>query len=207
MEGPVSSGEVAIEKEREELRKRLKDEIWDLWRNHKVDKYNIGKNLYILQQLHAKPHTGTFLDDVDELGIPHNTAYTRIKFFKKIEDKWKAGIDPDLYPVRLIPYRNGKDDTRFPVEDAEEWSQEDLAAAADNKQAAIDEIVKTEAERIAKLKKEQTGRGPRMNISLILTKERRDRFKDKWNSLDEQTRSDRVYEAIVNVVLINARTN
>lgn len=202
----MSSGEVSIEQEREDLRGKLKEEIFSLWRNNKADKYNLGKHLFTLQELHAKPGWGTFHDDLDELDIPHTTAYRRIGFYKKIEAKWAAGDDPDLHPVRARPYRNGTDDSRFPVEDVER-DQEDPAVAADRKQGEIDAIIKAEAERIAKLKVEQKDKVPRMNISLILSKDQRERFKDKWNSLDELTRSERVYEAIVNVVLINARSN
>ena len=198
----MSSGE----QEREELRAKLKDQIFSIWSNNKADKYNLGKHLATLQELHAKPGQGTFMQDLEELDIPRNTAYQRIKFFKKIEAIWLAGQDPDLYPVRSL-YRNGKDDSRFPVDTEYDLSEEDLAAAADKKQEAIDAIIKAEAEKIATLKVEQKDRVPRMNISLILSKDQRERFKDKWNSLDEETRSERVYEAIVNVVLINARSN
>jgi hypothetical protein len=205
MEGPVSSGEVSIDQEREGLREKLKNEIFSLWRNNKADKYNLGKRLFTLQQLHAKPGTGTFQKDVEELDIPHNTAYQRIKFYKRIEAKWAEGHDPDLYPVRLRPYLFGMDDVRFPVDT--EYDAEDLVAAADRKQDEIDAIIKAEAEKIEKLRVEQKDKVPRMNISLILSKEQRERFKSNWNSLDEQTRSERVYEAIVNVVLINARAD
>jgi hypothetical protein len=200
----VSSGEVSIEHEWEDLRARLKDEIFSLWRNNKADKYNIGKHLFTLQELHAKPGYGTFTEDLVELQIPKNTAYQRIKFYKRIEAMWAEGHDPALYPERG-PYRFGTDDSRFPVDseyDLGEPGGVDLEAAADRKRAEIDEIIKAEAEKIAKLKKEQKGRVPRLSISLILPKGRRDRFKKKWTKTDDQKRSDLVYEAI-----INARTN
>lgn len=198
---------LSLGKEREDLRARLKDEIFSLWRNNKADKYNIGKRLFTLQELHAKPGTGTFLQDLDELDIPHNTAYQRIKFYKHIEAMWEAGQDPSLYPVRS-PYRNGKDDSRFPVDSEYDLGGgEDLAAAADRKQEQIDAIIKAEAEKVAKLRVEQKDKVPRMNISLILSKDCRDRFKDKWASMDEQKRSDLVYEAIINAVDLNARTD
>jgi len=191
-----------IQQEREELLEKLKNEIFSLWRNNKADKYNLGRHLATLQELHAKRGHGRFLQDLEELDIPTNTAYQRIKFYNRIEAKWAAGHDPDLHPVRSS-YRNGKNDSRFPVDNSD---LTDDVAAADKKQDEIYAIIKAEAEKIAKLKAEQKNKVPRMNISLILSKEQRERFKSKWNSLDEQTRSERVYEAIVNVVLINART-
>jgi hypothetical protein len=193
--------------EREKLRAKLKDDIWSLWRNNKADKYNIGRHLATLQELHAKPGHGTFLEDLAELHIPTNTAYQRIKFYKRIEAIWAEGHEPTLAVERGL-YRFGKDDSKFPVDteyDADE-KEEDLRAAADKKQAQIDEIIKAEVAKVAKLRTEQKGKVPRMNISLILSKEQRERFKEKWNSMDERTRSDRVYEAILNVVILNAGT-
>lgn len=197
---PETPEQVSLELEKEELRTRLKEQIFSIWRNNKADKYNLGKHLFTLQELHAKPGYGTFTEDLEELQIPKNTAYQRIKFYKHIEAMWAEGHDPALYPERG-PYRFGTDDSRFPVDseyDLGEPGGVDLEAAADRKLAEIEEIIKAEAEKIAKLKAEQKGRVPRLNISLILPKDRRDRFKDKWAEMDEQQRSELVYEAIIN---------
>ncbi len=198
----------ALTQEREDLRARLKDDIFNLWKNNRADKYNMGKHLATLQELHAKPGTGTFLEDLAELHIPSNTAYQRIKFYKRIEAMWAEGHEPTLVVDRGL-YRFGKDDP-FPVDSEYDpllEPSEDLRAAADKKQAAIDEIIKAEAEKIAQLRKDQKDKVPRMNISLVLSEDQRERFKDKWNSLDEKTRSERVYEAIVNAVVLSANTN
>jgi hypothetical protein len=198
----------ALTQEREQLRSRLKDSIFDLWKNNKADKYNMGRHLATLQELHAKPGSGTFLEDLAELHIPSNTAYQRIKFFKRIEAMWAEGHEPTLVVERGL-YRFGKDDPKFPVDSEYDpllEPGEDLRAAADKKQAEIDEIIKAEAEKIAQLRKDQKGKVPRMNISLILSEDQRERFKDKWNSMDEKTRSERVYEAIVNAVVLSAST-
>jgi hypothetical protein len=189
----MSSGEVFIEQEKEELRARLKDQIFSIWRNNKANKYELGKHLFTLQELHAKRGSGTFLQDLAELDIPSNTAYQRIKFYKHIEAKWEAEQDPDLYPVRSS-YRNGKnDDSRFPVEEVEHG--EDLEAAADRKQERIEQIIKDEAEKLAKLQKDKV---PRLTITLFFSKEDRARFRDKWDALDDKKRTDLVYEAIIN---------
>lgn len=196
----MASGGVSLEKEREDLRARLKDDIFSLWRNNKADKYNIGKHLHTLQQLHAKPGSGTFKDDLDELVIPRNTAYQRIKFYKRIEAIWAAGNDPDLYPVRG-PYRFGTDDPKFPLEtdyDEGEDGGESLEAAADRKQAEIDAVIKAEADKIEKLKAERRGHTPRLNISLLLPEDKREQFKKIWAKLGELERSETVYEAIIN---------
>ncbi len=201
----MATGGVSLEKEREDLRARLKNDIFSLWRNNKADKYNIGRHLATLQELHAKPGYGTFLEDLVELHIPTNTAYQRIKFYKRIEAMWADGHEPNLVVERGL-YRFGKDDPKFPVDteyDANEPSA-DLQAAADRKQAEINEIMKAEAAKVAKLREELKDKVPRLNISLVLSKEQRDRFKSKWASMDEQTRSERVYEAILNVVILNA---
>jgi hypothetical protein len=183
---------------RQELRAKLKDEIFALWSRDKEDKYRIGQKLALLQDLHAKPGTGTFLQDVDELCIPHNTAYRRIKFYRHIEAKWEAGHDPDLYPVRSRPYRNGKDDNSFPVEelDVQEFVDE-RAAAADKKQAEIDAIIKAEAEKVERARAEDRNRIPRLNIALLLPITKRDKFKKKWAKMDEKARSIIVYEAVM----------
>jgi hypothetical protein len=203
----MASGGVSLEKEREDLRERLKNDIFSLWRNNKGDKYNIGRHLATLQELRAKPGHGTFLEDLAELHIPTNTAYQRIKYYKRIEEMWAEGHEPTLVVERGL-YRFGKDDPKFPVDTEYDLDEkdEDLKAAADKKQAEIQEIIKAEAAKVDKLRVEQKSKVPRMNISLILSKEQRERFKEKWNSMDERTRSDRVYEAILNVVILNAGT-
>lgn len=184
--------------EREKLRAKLKDDIFSIWRNNKADKYNLGKHLFTLQQLHAKPGYGTFHADLDELQIPHNTAYQRIKFYKKIEAMWEAGHECDLVPVRG-PYRFGTDeggwvDTQY---DKDEPTI-NLKAAADQKQAEIEAIIKAEAEKVAKIRVEQKGKVPHLNLSLVLPKDKRDRLKNKWAQMEEQRRSELVYEAIIN---------
>ena len=65
---------------------------------------------------------------------------------------------------------------------------EDLKAAADKKQAEIAEIMKAEAEKVAKLRVEHKDKVPRMNISLVLSKLQRDRFKNKWKEMAEDRR-------------------
>jgi hypothetical protein len=120
---------------------------------------------------------------------------------------WAEGHEPTLVVERGL-YRFGKDDPKFPVDTEYDLDEprEDLRAAADKKRAEIDEIIKAEAAKVAQLRKDQQDKVPRMNISLILSKEQRERFKSKWNSLDEKTRSERVYEAIVNAVVLSAST-
>jgi hypothetical protein len=203
----VTSSGLPLDKEREDLRARLKNDIFDLWKNHKADKYNIGRHLATLQGLHAKPGTGTFVEDIRELHIPIVTAYRRIKFYQRIEAMWADGHEPTLVVERGL-YHFGKDDPKFPVDTEYDLNEpsEDLRAAADKKQAEIAEIIKAEAAKVAKLRVEQKDKVPRMNISLVLSKEHRERFREKWNSMDERTRSDRVYEAILNVVILNAGT-
>jgi len=193
---PDSGEEFDVRAEREKLRAQLKEDIFSIWRNNKADKYNLGKHLATLQELHAKPGYGKFSEDLEELQIPRNTAYQRIKFYKHIEAIWEAGIDPDLYPVRLRPYRNGTDDSRFPVEDVER-NQKDLAAAADRKQAEIGAIIKAEADKIAEIKAKQKGHTPRLNISLLLPADKREQFKKKWATLGELDRSEIVCKAVM----------
>ncbi len=180
-----------------ELRNKLKDEIWQLWSRNREDAYHIGEKLALLQELHGKPGTGTFLQDVDELNIPHTTAYRKIGVYKRIETRWKAGYDTSYFPVRLRPYRNGKDDNSFPVEDLDETDLAARQTAADRKQAEIDEIIKAEAEKVAQAKAAQRLQVPRLSISLRLPITKRDKFKKKWAKMDEKMRSEIVYEAVM----------
>jgi hypothetical protein len=195
----MATGGVSLEKEREDLRARLKDDIFSLWRNNRADKYNTGRHLATLQELHAKPGHGTFLDDLTELHIPINTAYQRIKFYKRIEARWAEGHEPTLVVERGL-YRFGKDDPKFPVDTEYDKDEivEDLRAIADRKQEQIKEIIKAEADKVAKLRVEQKDKVPRLNISLVLNKLEREMCKTKWALMDEQHRSKIVFEAIIN---------
>jgi hypothetical protein len=98
--GMIMSTGVVLAPEHAELQKKaivanLKSEIFCLWFHHLENRYWIGKKLCQLQQLHGKPGSGTFLEDVDELDIPRSTAYRYIAFYQSI----RAGFDPT--PLRL----------------------------------------------------------------------------------------------------------
>ncbi len=112
---------------------------------------------------------------------------------------WAAGHEPTLTVERGL-YRFGKDegndwvDTQYDMDEP----AEDLKGAADKKQAEIEEIIKAEAEKVAKLREKQKNKVPRVNISLVLSKLQRDIFKEKWALMNEKRRSELVFEAIVN---------
>ena len=186
-----------LRKEREAIREKLKTEIFTLWSRNKDDKYHIGEKLFLLQQLHAKPGSGTFLKDVDELDIPRNTAYKRIDYYKHIEALWEAGYDPGHYPVRSRLYRNGKDNNSWQMEDLDETELAARQAAADLKQSEIDAIIQAEAEKVERARTEQRNRVPRLNISLLLPVTKREKFKEKWRGMDEKVRSEIVYKAVM----------
>jgi hypothetical protein len=190
-----------VSEEKEALRAKLKGEIFTLRLRNTNDDYHIGKLLAQLQELHAKPGYGIFLADVRELDIPINTAYRKIGRYRHIEAQWEEGYDTRYYPVRVRPYRNGKDGN-FPdwddldlVDDADERRM--LEAAAERKDKEIAEVIRLDAEKIARAKQEQKTRVQRVNITLLLAPSKREQFKKKWKEMNETVRSAIVYRKVM----------
>lgn len=191
-----------LQQEKEAIRVKLKDAIFALWRRNKEDDYRIGEQLSLLQELHAKPGYGTFLQDLKELDIPNNTAYRKMARYRQIEDMWQEGYDTSYYPVRVRPYRVGKDNGGWP--EWEDLGHEDdaerraaLEAAAERKERELAEMIATEKEKVAEAKKTQKGKPQRTNITVLLMPDKRVPFKEKWKSLAEDVRSQIVYEAVM----------
>src|ERR1019366_1378696 len=136
--GMIMSTGVVLAPEHAELQKKaivanLKSEIFCLWFHHLENRYWIGKKLCQLQQLHGKPGSGTFLEDVDELDIPRSTAYRYITFYPRI----RAGFDPT--PLRLS--RSEKDKLLATVEGPNE-DDSTLEMNADQERAKVAEATR-----------------------------------------------------------------
>lgn len=189
---------VVLAPEHAELQKKaivakLKSEIFGLWFHHIENRYWIGKKLCQLQQLHGKPGSGTFLEDVDELNVPRSTAYRYIAFYQRI----RAGFDPT--PMRLS--RSEKDKLLATIEATVAGPNEDdstLEMNADQERAKVAEAIKAAKVHVEKAKAGSKNKAGGYRVKLILTKMERMKFKAAYKDLGEEKASEVMYRAVLN---------
>jgi len=192
--GMIMATGVVVAPEHAELQKKaivaqLKSEIFGLWFHRIENRYFIGKKLCQLQQLHGKPGSGTFLEDVDELDIPPSTAYRYIAFYQRI----RAGFDPT--PIRLS--RNEKDKLFATVEGPNE-DDSTLEMDADQERAKVAEAIKAAKEHVEKANARSKNKAGGYRVKLILTKMERMKFKAAYRDLGEEKASKVMYRAVLN---------
>jgi hypothetical protein len=177
------------------LIEKLKTEIFALINNQVENRYWIGKKLAQLQQERAKPGHGTFLADVEELGIPRATAYRYMVFYRRVA----AGFDPT--PVRLS--QADKDQQRnawgAAWDEVEGPTDEyDAERAADAEHKRLQEYIQAEAATVEKARVANKGRPAGYRVRLILTDKQRDKFKKAFKQLGEKKASQAIYKAVLN---------
>lgn len=100
----------------------------------------LGKKLAQLQTEHGKPGHGTFLSDLDELDIPHWTAYRLIAYYQSIRSAWiEEGLD-FAGPVRLL--QSAKD--KWEVEDVDALERAMEEAEAEGKASKLQQMIDAE---------------------------------------------------------------
>jgi len=172
---------------------KLKDQIWQLWKRNHRDRFLLGKKLAQLQTEHGKPGHGTFLSDLDELDIPHWTAYRLIANYQSIRSAWiEEGLDFGG-PVRLL--QSAKD--RWEIEDVDAVERAMEEAEADGKATELQRMIDAELAKFVKIKAKKKNRTPDYRIFIQLSESRREKFKRAWNGLEEKVRSRVVCAAVM----------
>jgi hypothetical protein len=167
----------------------LKSEIFGLWFHRLENKYWIGKKLWQLQKCHAKPGSGTFLEDLTELDIPRPTGYRYITFFQRI----RAGFDPT--PIRLS--RNEKDKL-FATTEGPKEDDSTLELTADQERAKVAEAISAAKEHVEKAKARSKNMAGGYNVKCKFTEMERTKFKAKYKALGEKKASKIMYQAVMN---------
>jgi hypothetical protein len=162
-----------------------KDEIRRLRGKDRRTRFEMGKRLMAIQKERAKAKIGTFTTiDLKDLKISVWTAYRLIKFYRRIEVHRAADL-----------LQSAKDQAKFPYEDVTEQEQRVADAEVDE----LDALMSAESDRIAKLQKSKNSQPKDYRILIVCrTYKQRKRLKAKWLSLDEQIRSNLVYQAVIN---------
>jgi midasin (ATPase involved in ribosome maturation) len=188
---PDKTGDAPVDasKPNERQIKIWKYEIRTLKRDDRRGRYEMGKRLAAIQAERAKAKVGTFTTvDLKELKITIWTAYRLIKFCRRVEARIAANL-----------LQFAKDQKRFPVMTVEEEEEHDKRLA-DAEVAALDKVIDAEDRRIKDLQKKGKKNHARDYRVVVTFKDhkQRERFKQKWLSLDEQVRSKLVYKAVTN---------
>ena len=194
LDSATIGGGVVLTPEHAELQKKvivatLKSEIFGLCFHRIENKYWIGKKIYQLQQLHGKPGSGTFLEDLTELDIPVTSAYRYIAFYQRV---W-AGFDPT--PLRLS--RSENDKLLATVEGPND-DDSTLEMTADQERAKVAEAIVAAKEHVEKAKDRSKNKAGGYRVKLILTKMERMKFKAKHKDLGEKRASKIMYRAVLN---------
>ncbi len=95
----------------------------ELLKEHDRSRFELGKVLYELQELYAKPGRGTFISKVESLGLCRSTAYRYVNLYLD-----KAGMGPnsptvmndDDIPIIEIPLAQSNGEATTPPGDPEQ---------------------------------------------------------------------------------------
>jgi hypothetical protein len=95
----------------------------ELLKEHDRSRFELGKVLYELQELYAKPGRGTFISKVESRGLCRSTAYRYLNFYRD-----KAGMGPnsptvmndDDIPIIEIPLAQSNGEATTPPGDPEQ---------------------------------------------------------------------------------------
>jgi DNA-binding Lrp family transcriptional regulator len=161
-----------------------KDELRVLKGRDRRTRYEMGKRLSAIQSERAKAKVGTFTTvDLRELKIPVHTAYRLINFYKRIQLRVEAN---------LLQFAKAQE--KFPVEDVEDWEKH----TADTEVDALNKVIDEEAARIDQMKKKSGNYAHDYRVSIHFANLKQlERFKKKWLTMEEATRSRVVYKAVL----------
>jgi hypothetical protein len=163
----------------------LKNEIRVLWRDRRVNRYQLGAKLAELQ---TKVAHGEFLPIVTkDIRIPIHTAYRAMKFFRRTKLKITEQI-----------LQNAKFRQKFPYEDVEDFETALESKQADAKLQALDAIRDIELQNIRAAAHKRTQDAKDVyRIAVILTGGQREPFKKTWLQMEAKERSSIVVKAVM----------
>lgn len=198
-EEPSSEGQPQAEVEPEAkpeqdqgLCEKLLDAIEELWNDERDTWFLVGKKLYQLQRERAKPGYGTFVRDVEDLGIALPTAYRRIHFYKDV----KAGLR-EIQVERL--YQRDKDKWGLEDADLKAELQEIEKRQADQRAKEGEEIKKQAREREQKQREreEKTGETAPLHVVIHLLLPQKKQAKQICKQLGPERTTEVVYTALL----------
>jgi hypothetical protein len=175
---------------KEVIAAKLKAEIFGLRFARIENKYHIGRRLWQLQRLHGKAGHGTFLDDLDELDIPHTTGYRWIDFYKRVQ----LGFDPT--PARMTKTQRQKLQELLDTSTEGPAPEKSEEQTADENRAQLAEAIATAQKQIEQAKKKHKGKSGGFSVKFIFTETERTTVKRIYKAVGIEKASEIYYEAM-----------